>query len=152
MFNRPVSSEATDYRMAPIVVARFVGGYLVAFAVLLLVGTVTVAATGVNPDLLVLLLGAGLLGLLALAWWLRSRVSVVRLDETGYRVRMVRGAGVTDARWDQVEDLVATAPQEVECLVLRLRDGRSTTIPVALLAADKDEFARDVRRRLRAAT
>jgi hypothetical protein len=35
--------------------------------------------------------------------------------------------------------------------VLRLKDGRTTTVPVALIAADKDDFARDVRDRLRAA-
>jgi len=33
--------------------------------------------------------------------------------------------------------------------VLRLRDGRSTTIPVQLVAGDKDDFARDVRTHLR---
>jgi len=134
-----------DYRMAPLVVARFVGAYLILFAVLILVGTVAVAAAGLGPDLLVVLLGAGLIGLFGLVWWLRTRVSVVRLTAAGYRVRLVRGAGVKEARWSEVEDAVATQPQDVACVVLRLKDGRSTTIPVELLAADKDDFARDVR-------
>jgi len=141
------ASDAVDYRMSPLVVARFVGAYLIVFAVVILASTLVVAAVGLGPDLLVVLLVVGLLGLVALARWLR-RVSVVRLTEQGYRVRMVRGAGVTEARWTEVEDAVATQPQAVACVVLRLKDGRSTTIPVDLLASDKDDFARDVRAHL----
>ncbi|KAA1427873.1 hypothetical protein [Nocardioides antri] len=139
------SSASVDYRLAPLVVARFVGAYLIVFAVVILVGTLVVAALGIGPDVLVVLLGAGLLGLIGVAWWLRSRVAVVRLTATGYQVRMVRGAGVKEARWSEVEDAVATQPQDVPCVVLRLKDGRATTIPVQLLAADKDDFARDIR-------
>jgi hypothetical protein len=62
---------------------------------------------------------------------------------------MVRGAGATEARWSEVEDAVATAPRDIECVTLRLKDGRSTSIPVSLLAADKDDFAHDVRAHLR---
>ncbi|MEZ0577303.1 hypothetical protein [Nocardioides sp. MH1] len=141
-------STPVDYRMAPLVVARFVGAYLILFAVVILVSTVGVAAAGLGPDLLVVLLAAGLLGLVVLAWWLRTRVSVVRLTAQGYRVRLVRGAGVGEARWSEVEDAVATQPQDVPCVVLRLKDGRSTTIPVEILAGDKDDFARDVRAHL----
>jgi hypothetical protein len=147
-----VSRAATvDYRLAPLVVARFVGAYLIVFAVVILGATFVVAATGLSPDLLVVLLAVGLVGLFAVGWWLRSRVSVVRLTAGGYRVRLVRGAGVKEARWSEVEDAVATKPRDVPCVVLRLKDGRSTTIPVGLLAADKDDFARDVRDHLRAA-
>jgi hypothetical protein len=137
--------------MAPLVVARFVGAYLILFAVVILASTVTVAVAGIGPDVLVVLLAVGILGLIGLAWWLRSRVSVVRLTGAGYQVRLVRGAGVTAARWSEVEDAVATQPQDVPCVVLRLKDGRSTTIPVQVLAADKDDFARDVRDHLQRA-
>jgi hypothetical protein len=147
-----VSRAATvDYRLAPLVVARFVGAYLIAFALVILAATLVVAATGVSPDLLVVLLAVGLVGLFAVGWWLRSRVSVVRLTANGYRVRLVRGAGVKEARWSEVQDAVAAKPRDVPCVVLRLKDGRSTTIPVEVLAADKDDFARDVRDHLRAA-
>jgi hypothetical protein len=145
------TSATVDYRMAPLVVARFVGAYLILFAVVILAGTLAVAFAGLGPDFLVVLLGAGLLGLIALAWWLRTRVAVVRLTAAGYEVRMVRGAGVKEARWGEVEDAVAIQPQGIACVVLRLKDGRSTTIPVDLLAADKDDFARDVRDHLRRA-
>ncbi|MFC5730442.1 MULTISPECIES: hypothetical protein [Nocardioides] len=141
----------TDYRLASPVMARLVGSYLVALAVLLVVATVVVASLALSPDLLVILLGAGALGLIAMAWWLRAKLVVVRLTAAGYRVRMIRAVGVPEARWSDVEDAVAATPRGIECVVLRLRDGRSTTVPVQLLAADKDEFARDVREHLRRA-
>ncbi len=145
------TTEVHDYRLAPLVVARFVGGYLVAMAVVLLVSTALLSAAGLNADLLVAILVVGLLGLIALAWWLRSGLSVVRLTAAGYRVRLVRGAGLKEARWADVEDAVAASPRDIDCVVLRLKDGRSTSIPVSLLAADKDDFARDVRDHLRRA-
>ena len=40
---------------------------------------------------------------------------------------------------------------DVPCVVLRLRDGRTTTIPVGVLAVDKDEFVRELQGRLQAA-
>ena len=55
---------------------------------------------------------------------------MVRLDDEGYQVRFVRGAGVKQARWKDVEDVVATTVADERCVVLRLRDGRTTTIPV----------------------
>ncbi|MEQ6900994.1 hypothetical protein [Nocardioides sp. YIM 152588] len=143
--------SVTDYRLAPPVMARFVGAYLVVFAVVVLAFTVVAAGLGINPDVIVVLLLLGLVGLAALAWWLRARLAVVRLTASGYRVRLVRGAGVREARWSDVEDAVAASPRDIDCVVLRLKQGGTTTIPVQLLAADKDDFARDVRAHLQAA-
>ena len=142
--------RVTDYRLAPPVAARFVGAYLVLLAVVLLVVTVVAGVAELDPDLIVLVLGLGILGLVGLGWWLR-RLVVVRLTDAGYQVRMIRAAGATEARWSEVEDAVAAAPSGIDCLVLRLRDGRSTTIPVQLVAGDKDDFARDVRGHLQRA-
>jgi hypothetical protein len=145
------ASDVSSYRLAPLVLARLVGAYLVGFAVVVLAVTILIGVLGGNLDYLVLLLAVGILGLIGLSWWLRSRLSVVTLTPGGYRTRMIRAAGVTEGRWSDVEEAVAAAPRDVECLVLRLKDGRTTTVPVALIAADKDDFARDVRDRLRAA-
>jgi len=139
----------SEYRLAPPIMARFVGAYLVALALVLLVTTALAVAADFSADVLVAELGLGLLGLIALGWWLRTRLVVVRLTAIGYQVSMVRAAGVTEARWSEVEDAIAASPKGIECLVLRLRDGRSTTIPVQLVAGDKDDFARDVRTHLR---
>ena len=37
---------------------------------------------------------------------------------------------------------------DVPCVALRLRDGRTTTIPVGVLGIDKDEFVRELQDRL----
>jgi hypothetical protein len=87
----------------------------------------------------------GLVAVFGLGYVLTRRAVVVHLDERGYRVRMIRGAGVPAAPWTDVEAVAAATARGLDCLVLRLRDGRTTTIPVAAVAADKDDFARDVR-------
>jgi hypothetical protein len=79
---------------------------------------------------------------------LTRRATVVRLDETGYTVRLVRGAGVRTGRWKDVEDVVARTIEGARCVVLRRRDGRTTTIPVGILAAPADEFVRDLQQHL----
>ncbi|MGH3369026.1 MAG: hypothetical protein ACRDPR_03415, partial [Nocardioidaceae bacterium] len=73
-----------------------------------------------------------------------TRVSPVRLDESGYQIRLVRGAGVARARWTDVEDVVATTVARERCVVLRLRDGRSTTLPMRILDVDPVDFVRDL--------
>jgi hypothetical protein len=97
------------------------------------------------------LVGAGVLsavGCGVLAVWLRTGAWVLRCTDAGYRVRLVRGAGVTEARWSEVEQVVATYRRDVACLELRLRDGRTTTIPVGVLQVDRDELVRHVQGRL----
>ena len=147
----PATPAPTTYPLAPTVVARFVGLGLVLVAVLMFAGTAVVAALDLPADLLVALLVVSVVGVGALAWWLRSRAWVLRCDTQGYAVRLVRGAGVTQARWTDVEDAVTTMRHDVPCVVLRLRDGRTTTIPVGVLAVDKEEFVRELQGRLQAA-
>ncbi len=141
---------ASDYRLAPLVVARFVGLYLVLLALVMFVATAVVAAADLPVDVLVVLLGVGVAGLFALAWVLRSRVTVVHLDADGYRVRLIRGAGVRQGRWADVQDAVTGSPRGIPCVLIRLRDGGRTSIPVQALQGDPDDFARDVQARLRA--
>jgi hypothetical protein len=43
---------------------------------------------------------------------------------------------------------VTTTVAGARCVVLRLRDGRSTTIPVDVLAGDREEFVRTLQRLL----
>ena len=143
-----IAAEPVLYRLAPAVVARLVGVALVGLALLLFAGTAVVAIAGLPPDalLVVVLLCVG--AAVGLGWWLRRRAWVVRCTDDGYRVRLVRGAGVREARWLEVEDAVTTYRHDVACLELRLRDGRSTTIPVGVLAVDRDEFVRELQGRL----
>jgi hypothetical protein len=87
-------------------------------------------------------------GVAALALVLRRLAPVVSLDESGYEVRWVRGAGVRQGRWKDVEDMLATSVAGDRVVVLRRRDGRTTTIPVGILAGSADDFVRDLQQHL----
>lgn len=139
-----IGAVASDYRIAQPLIVRLLGalvaglgGFVLLLA--LVVGSLTlpsaVLGTGMVLAVVTLLAGGVLL--------LRGAV-VVHLDDVGYRVRFVRGAGVTQARWTDVEDAVAATVAGERCLVLRLRDGRTTTIPMRMLAGSADDFARDL--------
>lgn len=138
------ASEPAVYRLAPVFVARLVGLALVGLALLLFVGTTVVAIAGLSLDLLVVTAFVGVVTAIGFGWWLRNRAWALRCTDDGYRVRLVRGAGVTEARWSAVEEAVTSYRRDVACLELRLRDGRTTTIPVGVLDVDKEQFVRDV--------
>ncbi len=140
-------TEPSEYRLSRPFLARFVGAYLVGLAVVMFAATALVAVTGAPPDLLALLLVLALVGLFGLSAWLR-RTAVVQLDAGGYKVRLIRGAGVKQASWSDVEDVVAATPHGIASVVVRLRDGRTTTVPVAALEVDREEFARELAARL----
>ena len=149
LFNHPMSqADVSDYRLAPLLVARIVGSYLVALALLMFAATALVAVADGPGDVLAVLLGIGVVGMFVLAWWLRSRAYVVRFEADGYRVGLLRGAGVRQARWADVTHAGATSPGGAACLELRLRDGGSTVIPMAALAVDREDFVRELRARL----
>ena len=137
----------SDYRLSRALLARLTGSALVALALLVLLATLVVAAAGLP---VVVVPAVGLVGVAALgaaAYWL-SRLAVVRLEEGGYRVRLVRGVGVAQARWVAVEGAATSYAADQPLVELRLRDGRRTLIPVRALEADREEFVRDLQRHL----
>ena len=119
---------------------------LVGLVVLVFIGVALVAdvpgrlAAGFTVVLAVGLAAAAVL--LARGW------SVVRLDDAGYRIRFVRGVGRSNARWTDVSDLTTAVVSGTPCVVLRLRDGGSSTVPVALIEGDREEFVDELQRRL----
>ncbi len=141
---------SSSYRFAAPFIVRMAGVGLVAVGVLVLVLAALVAALSL-PDAVLStgLVVAVVLCLVVLAGLavLRRR-DVVRLDETGYRVRSVRGAGVRQAPWKDVEDVTAPTVEGQRCVLLRLRDGRTTTIPVDVLAGSADAFVHDLQQHL----
>ena len=139
---------SSDYRLAPAIGARLMGVVLVGLAILVLVTTVVVALVDASPIVLVGVAVLGVASIVVAGYLLTRRAYVVRLDESGYRVRLVRGAGVREARWVEVEEAVTGSPHGLPCVILRLRDGRTTTIPVQALAGEPDTFVRDVRAHL----
>ncbi|WP_416955116.1 hypothetical protein ACNKF0_01095 [Nocardioides sp. T5] len=138
------TETATVHRLAPAVAARLLGVVLVAVAALILLSTLAIAVLDLHT---VFLLVPVLLtvALLVACWWAwRTKGWVVRMTPEGYRVQWVRGVGAESARWKDVEDAVTTTIAEAPVVVLRLRDGRTTTIPVEMLAVDREAFVRDV--------
>lgn len=141
-------SGPTYYRLAPHVVARFLGGAFVALAIVVVVVTVVVFATGTGYGWIFLPLLLGLIGLGALAWWLRTKAYVVRCTSQGYSIRLVRGAGVREARWADVQEAVTASPYGIPVLTLRLKNGTTSTIPVTVLAIDREQLVREMQRHL----
>jgi hypothetical protein len=145
----PHPAPSSSYRLAPALGVRLVGRSLVTLALIVVVATVVGLVVGAGWALagIVALVGVVLVG--AWAWWLVRRAVAVRLSPGGYAVRLLRGVGVTEARWSEVDEVAAASADGAPYLVLRLRAGGATTLPMGALAGDPDAFARDVRRRVR---
>jgi hypothetical protein len=143
--NRGVSS---DYRFAQPLVVRLVGVSLAGIGLLVLALAGAVGLLGLPVEVLSAGVVVAVASVFSLGLLLSRKTVIVRLDEAGYRVRYVRGVGANQARWTDVEDVVAAVVSGERCVVLRLRDGRTTTVPAGLLNADPDSFARDLQQHL----
>ncbi len=144
----PPSADPVEVALAPTIRIRLLGSGLVAIGVLVAVVMVVAAVADlpravVSAVVLLAALGVAVLGLL-----LGVRRWVVRLDEHGYRVRLLRSAAVRSARWTDVLDLQASTVAGNRCLVFRLRDGRTTTIPVDVIEGDPTSFTETVQAHL----
>lgn len=139
----------SDYRLSPSFGARLLGLVLVLLAVGVFVVTALVAVLSLSPWVVVVVAGVGVVAVLVAGHVLTRRAFVVRFDDVGYRVRLVRGAGVRQASWREVAEATTTTVRDVPVVVLRLVDGRTTVIPVQVLAADPEAFVRDLREHLR---
>jgi hypothetical protein len=143
-----VSEHSTsDYRLAPAFAARIVGAGFVLAAVVVFATTVLGLLAGWSLTVVLAVAGAGLAAMIVVAVRLRSLV-VVRFDDSGYRVRLVRGVGVAAARWSEVDDAVTADAAGEPCILLRLASGATSTIPLRVVAADPDAFVTDLRARL----
>ena len=129
------TETATVHRLAPAVAARLLGVVLCAVAVLILLSTVAIAVLDLHTVFLLVPVAVdGRDPRPRPAWAWRTRGWVARLTPEGYRVQWVRGVGTASGRWKDVEDAVTTTVADAPVVVLRLRDGRTTTIPVEVLA------------------
>jgi hypothetical protein len=124
------------------------GAFLVLVGVLIFGTAAVVGLFHLPIDVLSVAVILAVLGVVTLGF-LSTRLAVlVRLDDTGYAVRYLRAAGVKRARWLDVEDVVTGFASEQPVVVIRLRDGRTTTIPVNLLAGSSETFVRDLEEHL----
>jgi len=134
----------SDYRLAPALGARLVGLLVVCLAVLVFVATGVIAALNLHTLVLVPVALLVLAAVFATGALVRG-ATVVHFDDAGYRVRLIRGAGVKQAAWTEVVEAVATTQRGVRCVVLKLAQDRTTTIPIDAVAGDREAFLRDLR-------
>jgi len=139
----------TTYRLVPALGARLVGRSLVTVAVLVVVATIVGVATGTGWAPAGVVFAVGVVLVAAWAWYLLRRAWAVRLTTDGYAVRLLGGVGATSATWSAVDEVIAAGPAGRPFVVLRLRDGRTTRLPMSALVADADAFALDVQSRVR---
>lgn len=133
---------ATDYRLSPAITARLLGLTLLGLGAVATLATVLVVWLNLHSAVVLVLTVVVLVCIITLMVW--SNGWVVRLTEDGYQIRRIRGAGVKAARWKEVEDAVTTERVGAPCVVLRLRDGRTSTIPVEVLHVNRDLFAHTI--------
>ena len=140
--------QRTAYAFSSALLVRAMGlMLLVSGGLVFLVAVLTVAAGVPGVVLTVSVVLAGLV-VAAGAIWLGRLRTLVLFDRDGYEVRSLRGAGVKQARWRDVEDVVTSTAAGQDCVVLRLRDGRTTTIPLGVLEVPAQTFVDDLRSRL----
>jgi hypothetical protein len=123
-----------DFALAPALRARLLGTGIIAIALAVLVGVLVTWLAGLSTAFVSGLVVLALVGVLAVGALVGVRHWVLRLDEHGYRVRVLRSASgsaqARSARWTDVLDLQATTVGGQASVVLRLRDGRTTVLPV----------------------
>lgn len=124
------------------------GSFLAGLGVLTLLVTALAGILGLPIIALSIEIVLVVAAVVVAGWLLTGKAVVVRLEEDGYQVRLVRGAGVKQGRWKDVEDVVVTTTAGERCVVLRLRDGRTTTVPVRALAAEPAAFVKDLQEHL----
>lgn len=137
---------STRYRLARPLAARVVGAALVTAALVVMVATVVAAGAGASLGALFAVAAAVVVVAIGVAAAVGSW-SVLTLDNDGYRVRW-RAAGVRAAAWTEVDDAAATYAGEEPVVLLQLRDGRRTVLPVRLLDVDREELVRALQEHL----
>jgi hypothetical protein len=148
----PRTSDAdparTAYAFSQAILVRAMGLLLLlAGGTVFVVALLTVVASVPGLVLTAVVVVAAVVVLTGATWMARLR-TMVQFDADGYQVRALRGAGVKQARWRDVEDVVTTTAAGQDAVVLRLRDGRTTTIPLGVLEGSPQAFVDDLRSRL----
>ena len=129
-----------DFALAPALRARLLGTGIIAIGLVVLLGVLVTWVAGLSAAYVSGLVVLAVVGVLTLGVLVGVRHWVLRLDELGYRVRVLRSASgstqARSARWADVLDLQATTVAGQPCVVLRLRDGRTTVLPVNAIEGD----------------
>ncbi len=140
---------STDYRLSPSLTARLLGIAMLGGAALVVLATLLIAVANLHSVFLIVPVALVIVTMVALMVW--SNTWVVRLSDEGFQVRRIRNVGARTGRWREVEDMVSAELDGVSCLVLRMRDGQTTTLPLAALHVDPNVFASTVAEHLNTA-
>jgi len=130
------------FALAPALRARLLGTGLVAIGTIVLIAMLLTWLADLPTAVVTGLVVLAVVGVVALGLLVGVRHWVLRLDEHGYRVRGIRTAEASSARWTDVLDLQATTVAGQRCVVLRLRDGRTTTLPVDAIEGGSAKLVR----------
>lgn len=134
----------SDYRVSQAVTVRFMGAFLALVGILVFVVAALVGLLSLPIGVLTATVVVAVISVVAVGFLVSRAAVLVHLDDVGYRVRYLRRAGVKQARWSDLEDVVTGFASEQPVVVIRLRDGRTTTVPVNLLAGSSEDFVRDI--------
>jgi hypothetical protein len=124
-----------EFALAPALRVRLLGTGLVAIGLVIAVGVLLSWLTDLPSTIISGLVVLAGVGVVSLGLLLGVRHWVLRLDETGYRVRVLR-VEARSGRWTDVLDLQTGSVGGARCAVLRLRDGRTTALPVGAIEGD----------------
>ncbi|HSV37779.1 MAG TPA: hypothetical protein VLI04_03375 [Nocardioidaceae bacterium] len=120
------------------------GAFLALVGLFVFVMALLVATLDLPPDILSATVIVVVVAVVGVGFLLTRIAVLVRLDDLGYQVRYLRKAGVRQARWVDLEDVVTGFASGQAVVVLRLRDGQTTTIPVNLIQGSAEEFVKDI--------
>jgi hypothetical protein len=123
---------------------RLLGTGLLAIGSVVVLGVLLTWLAGLSSAVVSGLVLLALVGVVVLGLLLGVRRWVLRLDEHGYRVRGLRSAQARSARWTDVLDVQATTVAGHPCVVLRLRDGRTTTLPGDVIEGGPSKLAETI--------
>ena len=137
----------TCYRWSRAYGLRFVGVSAVVLGVLWMI----VAVMGFPTWSLVLLGVAGAVVVVCLVRFVVVPPVLLELSVDGYRLRHVRGGGVAAAGWPEVDSVTGGAGERGSLMVVTLRAGGTTVVPLVLLGARAVPAERAVHERLNAA-
>ncbi len=143
-----IGDVTSSYRFSGPFVVRLMGVGIVVLGLLVLVLAALVGLLSLPGAVLTMGVVLALVAVVVLGLVARRRAVVVHFDDAGYRIRHVRGVGVRQAHWKQVEDVSAATVAGERCVLMRLKDGRTSTVPVGVLAARSEDFVADLQRHL----
>jgi len=141
----PVPADGpVDFAFAPALRFRLLGSGLLAIGTIVVLGALLTWLADLPSVVMSGLVLLALVGVVVLGLLLGVRRWVLRLDEHGYRVRALRSTQAKSARWTDVLDVQATTVAGTRCVVLRLRDGRTTILPADVIEGGPDRLAQTI--------